>query len=162
MLEIRQMTRDNSKDIDDLFGLFEETREYFQIIKGMNPSIDDAVESLTAVPPGNDARKVFSGYSLAGELIGCSDIVFGYPDQFTAYLGLLLVRPDMQSNGYGSWVHRKLCEIALSKGYRRMRLSLIETNEKAAQYWTSKGYRRIGRRRTEAYTGDIVILEREL
>lgn len=162
MLEVREMNGDSQKDIDDLFRLYEGTPGYFQIVKGRNPEIRDAVEALTAVPPGCGFKKMFAGYYLANELVGCSDIVFGYPDRFAAYLGLLLFREDMQSHGYGSFAHRKLCEAAVSKGYQRMRLSIIETNARAAQFWANKGYREIATRRAESYTGKIVILEREL
>lgn len=162
MLEFREMNGGNKKDIDDLFGLFRATPGYFQTVKGRNPEIDDAVEALTATPPGGDLKKVFSGYWLANELVGCSDIVFGYPDRFAAYLGLLLFRKGMQSKGYGAWAHRELCEAAVSKGHQRMRLSIIETNTRAAQFWAKQGYREIGTQCTESYTGKVIILEREL
>lgn len=162
MLKFRRMHGHCQKDIDDLFDLYRATPEYFLTVKGRRPEVRDAVDALTSVPPGRGCTKVFGGYFLANELIGCSDLVFGYPDRFVAYIGLLLFREDMQSNGYGSWAHRTLCEAAVSKGYRRMRLSIIDTNAKAKQFWIVQGYREIATQHTEHYTGDILVLEREL
>lgn len=163
MLEFRAMSGESQDDADDLFELYRATPGYFQAVKGRGPSAEDAIEALTSVPPGDgNFEKVFGGYWLTDHLIGFSDIVFGYPDSVTAYLGLLLFREGMQFKGYGSWAHRELSEAATSKGCQRMRLSVIETNTRAAQFWFNKGYREVGIRRSESYTGDIIILEQRL
>ena len=163
MLEFRPMNGQSQRDLDDLFALYQSTPGYFRAVYGREPNFGDVVEALTVAPPDcGDAVKVFGGYWSGDNLIGCSDMVFGYPTQRVAYLGLLLFRKDSQAQGYGTWAHRMLCEIALSKGCQSMRLAVVETNSPAVRFWNREGYREIGRRNSQAYLGDIIILERRL
>ena len=74
------------------------------------------------------------------ELLGCVDLIRGYPTPDTAYLGLLLLKECRQGRGIGSQVVLQLMEMAANWGCTNMRLGVIETNLPALYFWTKHGF----------------------
>ncbi|WP_280520929.1 GNAT family N-acetyltransferase [Xylanibacillus composti] len=87
-------------------------------------------------------------------------LLHNHGDQCT-WLGLLLIRNDLQSMGYGSEVLRQFEELMTSKEIKKYRIGVIVDNEPAHRFWNKQGFVRVA----SSINGDnkeIVIYEKTI
>jgi GNAT superfamily N-acetyltransferase len=98
----------------------------------------------------------------SGRLIGCFDIVRGYPDSKIAFIGLLLFVESEQGKSHGVEALQYIECLAGQWGCTRLRIAVIETNKRALSFWTREGFVELYRKPSDRYTGDVVFMERAL
>ncbi|WDL81911.1 GNAT family N-acetyltransferase [Aeromonas bestiarum] len=120
-------------------------------------------EELFACPPDLPlSDKHLIGLWEEGELTAVVDLLHGYPDPATAYLGLLLVGEPWQGAGRGQALYLHACMMARSWGATRLRLSVIASNETALSFWLRRGFTESYRRELAGYRAEAIVLERTL
>ncbi len=67
------------------------------------------------------------------------DYLVDYPEEQTAYIGLLLINEKRQ--GHGKAIVHKLEEILLSEGMTKLALAVLLNNQPAGKFWRSLGFR---------------------
>lgn len=67
------------------------------------------------------------------------DYLVDYPEEQTAYNGLLLINEKRQ--GHGKAIVHKLEEILLSEGMTKLALAVLLNNQPAGKFWRSLGFR---------------------
>jgi RimJ/RimL family protein N-acetyltransferase len=78
---------------------------------GHIPTLDEVRPAK--LPPGREPQNdYFFGIYLRDEMIGCADLLRGYPDEKTAYLGLVLISGRYQNRGLGVRACMELEKIA--------------------------------------------------
>ncbi|MGH3854440.1 MAG: GNAT family N-acetyltransferase [Pseudonocardiaceae bacterium] len=80
---------------------------YAERVSGHQPAADAATRLLSALPAGMtyDSKYVY-GFMIDGpQMIGCVDIIRGWPEPGTALIGLLLLREKDQGRGLGRSVY---------------------------------------------------------
>jgi ribosomal protein S18 acetylase RimI-like enzyme len=119
--------------------------DYFARTEGKLPGADAAVH-LLADAEIDDHRRVFVLVPrLGGPAVGVLDLYLDYPEPGTAQIGLLLFRESCQGLGYGKETTAAV-EAALSRaGYRALRLSVVDENTEAKQFWERCGFSIVGR-----------------
>jgi len=129
-------------DVEALQRLIESFPAYTERITGYPPGPSDARSALTALPPDFDRRgKQSIGLWDGEELIAFADVLLGYPDPATAYIGLLLVHGDRHGQGLGRELHNAVLDrIRRDTDAQRVRLGVVETNAAAAPFWEALGY----------------------
>ncbi len=163
MLEFRLMQAGNEADVSDLFTLLKRAEAYSILVEGVPPSIEDAHENLSELPPGKTpADKCFYGIWQAESLIGCADLIRGYPEPDIAYLGLLLFADSSQGKGHGVQALNHLFRLARSWGCARMRLGVIATNVRGLSFWKREGFGEIYRKTVEGFTGEVIVMQKEI
>lgn len=113
------------------------------------PLPDEAavLADLTALPPGKEAAdKYYVGFFQDETLIAVLDLILGYPNDETAFIGFFMVDASMQSRGCGSSLITELCTALRQNGYRRARLAIDEGNPQSAAFWTKNGFAKTGQR----------------
>ena len=92
-------------EMRELQRVIEEAPTYAHRITGTSPGPAEAQSTYTILPEGksHEDKFVFGVYR-AGGMVGCADLIRGYPDAATAVLGLLLVSENHQRRGIGSCV----------------------------------------------------------
>ena len=98
--------------------------------------------TVTGLPPGNaEAQSTFT----ALPMIGCADVIRGYPVREKAVIGLLLLAEPWQHRGLGrpfaTLIEQAICawpEI------ERLRLGVAASNTTALTFWRKLGYRETG------------------
>ncbi|MGV3011674.1 GNAT family N-acetyltransferase [Streptococcus thoraltensis] len=73
------------------------------------------------------------------KLIAVLDLVEGYPDLHTAFIGLFMLDREYQSRGIGSRLMKEAV-FQLVQSFDRVRLGYVATNEVAANFWTKQGF----------------------
>jgi GNAT superfamily N-acetyltransferase len=163
MLEFRIFQPDSQDDAATLFGLFEQARAYSLLVEGKLPTIEDAVSDLSALPPGKKLRdKCYGGYWKDGVLVGCMDLVRGYPEPDIAYLGLLLFGEAHQGHGYGVVAMAHISQLARSWECTRLRLAVIDKNARGLRFWQRQGFVELYRKPKPEFTGDAIVMQRTL
>ncbi len=119
---------------------FEGAPDYFARTEGKPPRPDAAIQ-LLADAEIDDRRKVFVLVPrIGGPGVGVLDLHLDYPEPRTAQVGLLLFREACQGLGYGKETVAAL-EPALTRlGYRALRLSVVDENTEAKQFWERLGF----------------------
>jgi ribosomal protein S18 acetylase RimI-like enzyme len=88
-----------------------------------------------------------------GELVGVLDLLLRYPDAETVYLGLLLIERGRQGQGIGRAAMQALeGEVAARwPRARRLRLSVVRSNDNVLGFWRRMGFTETGEVRPWRY-----------
>jgi ribosomal protein S18 acetylase RimI-like enzyme len=109
-------------------------------------SIDtDGRDTLTAIPPNcSIEQKHVLILKQRGAPVGVADLIQGYPDQETAFLGLMLLREDHQRRELGKSFYRMIEErvIQILK-CKKIRLAVVDSNP-VIPFWEKMGFKLTG------------------
>ncbi len=124
---------------------FDGAPDYFARTEGRLPGRDAAIH-LLADAEIDEHRRVFVLIpKVGGPAVGVLDLHLDYPEPGTAQVGLLLFREACQGLGYGKETTAAV-EAALARtGYRALRLSVVDENVEAKQFWERLGFAVVGR-----------------
>jgi RimJ/RimL family protein N-acetyltransferase len=113
--------------------------DYCMRVIGHVPTIEEM--RPPELPPGKRPEDDYLfGIYLRGEMIGCADLLRGYPDEKTAYLGLVLISERYQNRGFGVRACLDLEKVALSwPEISIVRGSVVRTNQVVRSFWERMG-----------------------
>jgi RimJ/RimL family protein N-acetyltransferase len=146
----------------DLQRVIEAAPGYAALVTGVPLGRADAQSTYTVLPEGktHDDKFVYGIY-VDGVMVGCVDLIRGYPDRSTAFLGLLLIGEPFQRRGVGSAAFREIERVVSNWGScHRIRLSVLRANDRVIPFWTSLGFEATGE--TKPYTCGAVVSEHVL
>lgn len=134
-------------EVDAVQAVIESDPAYVERVTGLPPGPADAESLLMMRPPDlPEESKVVLTVRHGADIVGIVDVLRGYPEADTAYIGLLEIRGDLQRRGLGRAAHDALRELV--QGWpeiRRLRLAVVATNDAAAgPFWRALGYRPVG------------------
>jgi GNAT superfamily N-acetyltransferase len=126
------------RDIQPLQALFDEDPDYFQ---GMNGRDIPLEEIRAAVPPGrtHDDKFVFA-VERGDRLAGMIDVIRGYPEPATWYLGFLFLAKDVRGKGLGRSALRAIYAWSKGQGATALRLGVVEGNIRARWLYATEGF----------------------
>lgn len=155
---VRRMT---AADIPAIYALCSGNPLYY---RHCPPFVTEAGigEDLRALPPGKEAAdKYYVGYFDGQKLVAVLDLILGYPDQETAFIGFFMTDAAVQNAGIGSGIIRELCAALGGLGFQRVRLGWVKGNPQAAHFWHKNGFAETG---AEYDTGShtVILAERRL
>ena len=129
-------------DLAALQRLLEHAPGYAQIATAMPVSPSAAAEMLAALPPGKSHEDKFVfGVFKDQTLVGCVDLIRGYPSASVAYVGLLLIAEPYEGSGYGTQAFARVLEVAATwRTCNALRLGVLKTNERAMRFWSRLGF----------------------
>jgi RimJ/RimL family protein N-acetyltransferase len=151
----------------ELQSVLESRFDYFERVEGAPPDPTEAQNVYSALPEGfsQDGKHGFGIYR-SGVMVGCIDLLVGYPDSCTAMLGLLLVGASASGQGVGSASLRLLDEwIRANALCARVRIGVVRTNEGVLGFWRRMGFIETGELKPYAHgplKSEIVVLEKPL
>ncbi len=154
-------------EMTELQRVLEGAPDYARRVTGLPPGPDDARSTRSMLPPGKgDEDKFVYGVFLGGAMVGCADVVRGWPDAGTAMIGLLLVDEAHQGQGIGGRALSALeREIGGWAGCRRIRIAVVLTNAEVIPFWERMGFAATGERkpyRHGSVESEAVILEKAI
>ena len=136
--EVRDITEN---DITDVYRLCRANRKYYRYIH-RKPSLRDLTDVISNVPQDTaPENKRFVGfYDREGNLIAILDLILGYPDSSSVFLGWFMVDAQMQGQGIGSQIFADVRASMLAEGYRSISLGCVKNNTEALGFWQSQGF----------------------
>jgi GNAT superfamily N-acetyltransferase len=121
------------------------------------------VDLFAELPPGRSPHdKQVLAFFADSAPAGCADLVRGYPEPQTAYLGLFLFREGFQGRGLGPRALTHVAGLAREWNCKTLRLAVIATNVRGQRFWLREGFVEVQRRALPGYTGDAIIMQRPL
>ena len=119
---------------------------YAQRVTGAPPGAAHAQSTFTALPAGKTyADKFLFGIFAGNEMVGCIDLIRGYPTANAATLGLLLVAEQHQGMGIGRRAYALLERFASRWGNCDViRLGVVMTNAEVLGFWRKLGFSETG------------------
>lgn len=147
------------QNVDELFAFMQRCSAFFELVDGRAPTSEDAALLIEERPETLDLdRKLLLGLRQRGRLVGVLELLLGYPDDETWYLGLLVFDPALRGAGLGAAVYAAIRQWAVASGARAMRLVVQEQNPSARRFWQAMGFREIGRttQQTDAHLNQVV------
>lgn len=163
MLTLRLLSGEQA-EMDALQRVFEAAPGYFEAVTGGPRGKAEAQSEFTSLPPGRSYDDKFVwGLCRGSEMIGCADVLRGYPDRPRAVIGLLLLTEQWQRQGLGRAFAQLVEQTIVGwPEVERFRLGVISTNPGALAFWRKLGYVETGEVKPGAadFRGDIVVLEK--
>jgi ribosomal protein S18 acetylase RimI-like enzyme len=142
-------------DVDALQELIESDPAYTERITGYPPGSSDA-QSLMLMRPEDlpEESKVVLGAFAADRLVAVVDLLRGFPNDHTAFIGLLEVHAKHQGLGYGKTTYN-LVERYVGTTWPEigtLRLAVVDTNAQVATgFWQRLGFEPTGEVRPYRY-----------
>ncbi len=140
---------------------------YARRITGYPPGPADAQSLMTGCPPGvGYSDKFVWGVTLDDDMIGCADVIRGWPSRETAHIGLLLLSESHHGRGLGQSAYQAVeAETHRWPGIRTLRLAVVATNAEVLPFWRRMGFAETGEVRPYRYdklTSESIILAKRL
>lgn len=150
---------------EDAYTVLRANESYCILTEG-HPAERGSVESdLTALPPGKSmADKHYWGWYDKTECMAVTDLIVGYPDGETLFIGLLIVDAARHGQGYGTFIFGQVEAFARERGCKRMELGCYEHNGTGLAFWRGKGFteKRRTDRTVNGVSRTLLVLERAL
>lgn len=106
---------------------------------------EDGAELLACIPPsalpGQKAAFLLHEGSRA---VGVLEEVSGWPEPWTVFIGLFLLRDDCRGRGLGRQFLELLEQRWRRQGIRRIRLAVLDTNPEGRAFWRAMGFQETG------------------
>jgi len=155
------------EDVKTLQTLYEKCLDYMLLVDGHPASKNAAEEEFQNMPPGKSAddRFMFGIVDSLKELVGVLDVIRWYPDEETWWIGLLLLAPDIRSQGIGKQVLEGLIKYVKASGGKAIMLGVVEENERAYQFWSKMGFESIQKMEPKQFgnkTHAVCVMRRKL
>jgi ribosomal protein S18 acetylase RimI-like enzyme len=152
-VRLREVTGD-PEELRALQRVMESDEDFALRVTGHPPGPADAQSTLLFVPEGSapDDKAPF-GVWAGEELVGVLDLLLRYPDAETIYIGLLQIDRARQGQGIGTAACRALERDLLPRWpwARRLRLSVVRTNDQVLGFWRRMGFTETGEVRPWRY-----------
>ncbi len=134
---VRRMAQE---DAGAILALYQGNPQYFDAMQDW-PTLESVRDDLTVLPPGRAAQdKFFVGFYLNGNLAAVMDLILGYPDGRTAFIGLFMVDAARQGRGLGSRIVGETLACVKALGYCAARLGYVQGNAQSRAFWEKNGF----------------------
>ena len=133
-------------EMRELQRVLEAAPSYFLSVTGLPPGNAEAQSTYTALPADKTYADKFLWGLYAGEsMVGCADVIRGYPVRDKAVIGLFLLGQSWQRRGLGR-AFAALVErvIGAWPEIECLRLNVAVSNPGAHTFWHKLGYRETG------------------
>ena len=154
--------RIREEDIEDVYHLCRSNRKYYHYLH-TRPTRRNLTDVITEVPEGSALQdKYFTGfYDDEDDLVAILDLITGYPEAGSAFIGWFMVEAERQHQGIGSQIVADLRAALSAQGIRKLSLACIKENTDAWAFWEHQGFTATGR---EVDQKDYIveIFEREI
>lgn len=135
--EVRQL---GEEDFPAILALYQSNPQYFAPM-GQEPPQGGLEEDLAALPPGKTMEdKYFLGFFREGALAALLELVTGYPDEGTGYIGLFMVDARHQGQGEGSRLIGEILAHLKDAGLGYAELCYSYGNQQSEHFWMKNGF----------------------
>ena len=149
------------QDVSDIYLLCSRNKLYYRYCPPF-VSEESIRGDMKALPPKVEPEnKYYIGFYDKDALIGVMDLILGYPDEDTAFIGFFMMDILAQGKGKGSGIIDEVCAYLKESRIAKVRLGWVDGNAQSAHFWHKNGFIETGiTSKTEDYT--VVLAERTL
>lgn len=164
-MQLKILDKSNLNDIKNVQIVLEAAPKYSLNVSGHHQSANAASEVFAALPNGFDYKNKFVfGIEVDADIVGCIDVLRGFPNTQTAMLGLLLLSEKYQGKGFGKTAYQALESMIKEwDEIKTIRISVVVSNSEVLPFWEKLGFRESGVRRpykNGSITSETISLEK--
>lgn len=142
------------------------TNPAYQAIEGSGEAtLESVAEEARELPPGTAVeQKHYAILRKDGAPAAVFDLIEGYPDEHTAFLGLFMVHGAFRHQGTGAALMASFWQSLSFTPLRKVRLAVIENNRTGLDFWVRQGFAEVGRNvsRSGDCEWNVIVMEREV
>lgn len=155
---VKQFTEE---DISNIYEICIGNPSYYEYMK-TEPTYENITDIFTELPPNTALEdKYFVGFYEANQLIAILDIVTGYPNAKTAFIGWFMMKKELQGTEIGSRIISEVISCLEEEKFHYAQLGYIKGNQQSENFWRKNKFYPIGREKeTRDYI--IVVMQREV
>ena len=147
-------------DVPMLYAWMLRNDQYFKYCGG-STTPEHVRQDLTLCPPGTTpAQKHYVGFFDADTLVAVMDLIDGYPDADTAFIGFFMMNKNLQGQGTGTAIVRDVLAALHALGYTAVRLGIDKENPQSNHFWRKNGFTVL--REAAQERGIVLLAERRL
>ena len=151
----------DGSDVNTVLELCSKNTLYYQYCPPLITK-EGVIQDMEVLPPGKTkSDKYYLGYFENDVLIAVLDLITGYPNESTAYIGLFMLDIKVQGQGIGTKIIEELCEYLKNTGFQRVELAWVKGNLQSEKFWIKNNFNDIGERSSNA-AEHVIAAEREL
>ena len=106
---------------------------------------ESIIEDMQALPPGKDEKeKFYVGYFNGNQLMAVLDLILGYPNEITAYIGFFMMNKEYQGKGIGTQIIRECAEYLKELRFRKIGLAIDKGNPQSEAFWMKNRFVKTG------------------
>ena len=128
------------EDIDAILELCAGNELFYQYHPPFSTR-ESILDDMNALPPGKIKRdKYYVGYFKGNELAAVLDLILGYPDEKTAYIGFFMMNKKYQGKGIGTQIISECAKYLAKLQFETIRLAIDRGNPQSEAFWTKKEF----------------------
>lgn len=155
---VRQL---DNKDVYKVLELEKGNPLYFEFAPPA-PSVDSILDDMRILPPNMRYEdKYYVGYFDHTSLVAVMDIIVGYPQKETIFIGFFMMNKVFSGRGIGSRIIAYALNKFLEMGYSKARLGYMKNNMQSKSFWYKCGFIETGEE-VEIDRGTVVAMEKVL
>ena len=130
----------STNDADAVLAICKENPLFYNYCS-MKPVREDIIKDMQITPPGIGLKdKYYIGFYKDETLIAVMDLIDGYPDAQTAYIGFFMLCKAMQGQGVGSGIINEVLSYLKTAGKTAVRLAINRGNPQSTHFWKKNGF----------------------
>lgn len=166
MLNIKNMSETynveklTENDIETIYRLCQGNKLYYRYCQA-EISREQILRYLYLRPEGvNEDNKYYLGFFKDELLVAVLDILNGYPDEKTCFIGFFMVNILYQGQGIGTEIIESVLAYIKKIGKAKVRLGIDKENPQSKAFWKKNGFKVI--KEVERLGGTILLAEKIL
>lgn len=134
---VKKLTED---DLDDMLNLCLKNRIFYDYCPPQ-PTKENLKEDFVALPPNKTmSDKFFVGFYKNKKLVAICDLISGYPDAQTAFIGFFMVDVDYQGAGIGTQIISEILQSLKKLCFKFVQLAYVKNNPQSKAFWEKNGF----------------------
>ena len=127
-------------DADAILRLCKENTQFYAYCQA-EPTKAQVLNDLSLLPPGvAPADKYYLGFYQGDTLIAVMDLVDGYPEKDTVFIGFFMMQKALQGQGLGTAIIEETAAYLQSAGKTAIRLAIDKDNPQSNHFWKKNGF----------------------
>ena len=133
-----------TEDIDTILELCSQNKLFYQYHPPFATK-ESIMEDMQALPPGKDEKdKFYVGYFDGNQLVAVLDLILGYPNEITAYIGFFMMNKEYQGKGIGTQIIRECAEYLKELRFGKIGLAIDKGNPQSEAFWMKNRFVKTG------------------
>lgn len=132
-------------DISTVYNLCSQNTLYYEYCPPF-VTAESIEKDMTALPPGKTADdKFYVGYFDGDKLIAVMDLILGFPESDTVYVGFFMTDISIQGKCIGSSIISELSRFVSDSGFYKIQLGWVKGNPQPEHFWHKNGFFETGK-----------------
>ena len=130
----------DDSDADSILSFCRKNTQFYEYCEA-EPTREQVLNDLHITPPGTSlSDKYYIGFYQKEMLIAVMDLIDGYPEPETAFIGFFMMNKELQGQGTGTAIIQETAAYLKITGKTTIRLAIDKGNLQSTHFWKKNGF----------------------